>query len=230
MIREGATARLAGLMLLVVAATLMGGIFTAPLFNPIAPPEDLVGAIRVSGSSLSIHASAALRLTSALGTVVLAAMLFATLKEEDANLATLALSFRLVEAAILCAVAISPVLFVTLRHESSANGIADDTLFLTLGSLLVRASNWGFTVAATSFSIGSALFCYLFYRSESVPKWLAGWGVLASLLLCGALLLRVLNLIESETVATFWLPILFELVLGFWLLIWGAEVRRPTRR
>lgn len=216
--------RLAGLMFLVVAATLMGGSILAPLFDPIAPPENLSDAlVDASEDTFRIHLSVLLKLASAAGTVVLATMLFATLRSQDANLATLALSFRLVEATILSAAAICPLLWLLLRQEHAGAGALDGALYLALGSLLVRGSSWGFTVAATFFSIGSTLFCYLFYKAGSIPKWLSGWGVLGSLVLLSGLVLRTINLVDSQTVALFWLPILFEIVLGFWLLIKGTK-------
>ena len=219
-----AAPRLAGLMFLIVPATLMGGSIVAPLFDPIALPENLSDALSdASEDAFRIHLSVLLKLASAAGTVVLATMLFATLRSQDANLATLALSFRLVEATILGAAAICPLLWLLLRQAHSGEGAIDDALYLTLGSLLVRGASWGFTVASTFFSIGSTLFCYLFYKAGSVPKWIAGWGILGSLVLLLGLVLRTINLVDSQTMVLFWLAILFEFVLGFWLLIRGTK-------
>ena len=52
---------------------------------------------------------------------------------------------------------------------------------------------------------------------------LLGWfGVIASILAAGGILLNMIN--PNLTMASFLILIPYEIVLGFWLLIWGGQI------
>jgi hypothetical protein len=75
--------------------------------------------------------------------------------------------------------------------------------------------------------VGGSIFCYLFYKSNYVPKFLAGWGIFTYLTM---LLLSFTSLLLPDIPETikmiFYVPGgLFELIFGFWLLLKGIIVK-----
>ena len=76
---------------------------------------------------------------------------------------------------------------------------------------------------------GSAIFAYLFLRSQYIPRILAGWGVFASLLIATYNLLIVVfpGAVEKLMYVSLAPMGIYEISLGFWLLLKGAKI--PTR-
>src|SRR5438309_1568986 len=82
--------------------------------------------------------------------------------------------------------------------------------------------------SASSFALGSTIFAWLFLRARSIPTWLAWVGVVGSLLILIGLPLQIAGFIRSPVTDLMWIPVaVFEIVLGFWLLITGAP--EPSR-
>jgi len=67
----------------------------------------------------------------------------------------------------------------------------------------------------------STVFCYLWLKSNFVPKPLAAWGVFSSVLLAACTYAAIISPEAGKiiTVAYYGGPIfIFELTMGFWLL------------
>jgi hypothetical protein len=96
-----------------------------------------------------------------------------------------------------------------------------------LGPILKFLLNvpWSVTASATFFAVGSTLFCWLFLRGRLIPVPLAWLGLFASVLLVVGLPLQLAGLLTGAVRQLLWLPMaVFEIPLGFWLLIKGARV------
>ena len=75
--------------------------------------------------------------------------------------------------------------------------------------------------------LGSAVFAYLFLRSHFVPRALAAWGIFASLLLSTYSFGVVLFPATRDFFYAAMVPMfLYEVGLGFWLLVKGVNVQR----
>jgi hypothetical protein len=214
-------ARLAGLMYLTVL-----GFDIAELW--------IESAIRGGGSFLDvahhIQASEALYrigllcgLVGTMTTVLLAVGLYVTLRPVDANLALIALLFRIVETATGAAGVVSA--FATLQVYLAANhsNALDASQLAALVDATSSAS--GSYVAAIFFCVGSTIFFYLFLRSGYIPKMLAGLGVFGSVLY---MLAFAVSLIAPQasgiSIGIGSVPILIaELSTGLWLLIRGIR-------
>jgi hypothetical protein len=98
-----------------------------------------------------------------------------------------------------------------------------------VAELLLQIQGWNVTIIATFFALGSAVFSWLLLRGRLIPVPLAWLGVVASVLLVVGLPLRLVEVISGSVTQLLWLPMaLFEIPLGFWLLITG--VRPATAR
>jgi hypothetical protein len=138
----------------------------------------------------------------------LAVSLYALTRDEDRDLALLALCCRVSESMFA---AISPVLTL------GAAGLEPNA---PLAVLLREVGGWNTPVAAFLFAVGSTIFCYLFLRGRMIPVPLAWPGVLASVLLVIALPLNLAGMLPNTVVNYLWAPMaLFEIPLGV-LLIW----------
>jgi len=94
--------------------------------------------------------------------------------------------------------------------------------------VVVSVDRAGNRIAAVFFGLGSILFCYLWFRSRLIPRVLAAWGILSSLLPILAQLATIIlpGFDVPLRRARSGLPIMtFEILLGFWLLLKGIQGR-----
>jgi hypothetical protein len=84
--------------------------------------------------------------------------------------------------------------------------------------LAIRDSIW--TGHAFVFIAGAFTFYYLLYISTLIPRWLSGYGIIASILLLIANLLEFAQIIPSMMIL--YLPIISnEVILAIWLIVKG---------
>jgi hypothetical protein len=76
--------------------------------------------------------------------------------------------------------------------------------------------------------MGGTLFFYLFFKSAYIPRLLSSWGLLTYLtMLILSFVSILLPNIADSTKMIFYAPGgLFEIVVGFWLLIKGVDIER----
>jgi hypothetical protein len=161
--------------------------------------------------------------------VTLAVTLYALTRDEDRDLALLALCCRVTEGVIAPTSAIQTLGLLSVATASTA-AAPDAAAVQALGALLLQQDGSGALIAATCFAVGSTLFCYLFLRARTIPVLLARLGVFASLLLCVALPLRLLGFLRGPVAYYVWIPMaVFEVTLALWLLIKGVVVPQEER-
>ena len=158
--------------------------------------------------------------------VMLVVALYVVLKPVSKNLALLAVFWRLVECSIAAAsVAIDFAALLLLSGAGSSPSSNSEQQ--ALARLLVSMDTGGNLVAALFFGLGSTVFCYLWFKSRYIPRLLAAWGILASLVPTIAPLATIaLSSLADAPLrrARAGTPILiFEVVIGLWLLIKGIN-------
>jgi hypothetical protein len=167
-----------------------------------------------------------LTLLTAFDALVLGVALYAITRDYDHDVAVLALSCRIVEGVIgaIASVAMLSQLSLALRSAGAVG--ADAAAAHALASALIKAQ-WGI-FGATFFAVGSTLFAWLFLRARSIPTALAWLGVAASVLLVILLTAQLVGIAKSPVTDLMWIPMLvFEGVLGLWLLIKGVAAPAP---
>jgi hypothetical protein len=98
-----------------------------------------------------------------------------------------------------------------------------------VGEGVVGAVSASMLVPATFFAVGSTLFAWLLLRGRMIPVGLAWLGVAASVLVVAGLPMQQAGLLAGTATRLMWVPMLvFELVLGPWLIIKG--VAAPARQ
>jgi hypothetical protein len=217
-------ARVAGLILLLYIAT---GVTSIVLSGRVTSGADGVAARLASMAQHAplVRVNIVLTLLQAAYALVLAVTFYALTRDEDSDLAMIALCCRVAEGVIS---AISPIRALGLLSVASPGTTAsasDAAAAQALGALLLKAGGWSGLIAATCFAAGSTIYCYLFLRARSIPVPLAWLGVLASILLLTVLPLQVAGFIQGSVTNLVWIPMLaFEVPLALWLLIRGLSV------
>ena len=226
---QQAYARFAGLMYLVVDALDIGGVVILAKISGTG--GFLATAHSISASETLYRIGICCGLVGILTTVLLAAGLYVTVKPVDANLAITALLFRLAEVA-LAGVAIV-LAFATLQIYLEANltSAFDTSQLAALADLSSRLSvaptGLATVVSVIFFSVGSAIFFYLFLRSAYIPRILAAGGLIASLF-CLITFVSSLVVVQSSglLLGIGGLPIgIAEILTGLWLLIRGITTQ-----
>jgi len=211
-------ARLAGFLFLWLIVT---GIAGLALESHIAGSGSFAEtAKRITASEHLYRTAICMELIETMSAALLAFALYVILKPIDSLLAQLAMYFRLGES-FLGAVG---VMFAFLRLHlfigPQPNAAAIDRSE-ALADLLGHA---GSNISAIFFSIGSALFFYLFFKSRYIPKALSAFGVFASIVVT-IMLFAILIFPEHEAALNFgWAPMaIAEVATGLWLMAFAGK-------
>jgi hypothetical protein len=160
--------------------------------------------------------------------LVLAVTLYSVTRDQDPDLALMVLVCRTAEG-VVGGISLSRdagrLWLATVTGASAPDPPATNAL----GVLLLRLPEGYMEIGATFFAVGSLCFSYLLLRGRMVPAALAWIGVIASILVVVGLPLQLAGVLGSPITDLMWLPmLLFEVPLGFWLIIKGVAV--PPRR
>lgn len=216
------TPKLLGFMFVFVAvASLLSGLILMSLnYKPTGPPDNISKTmINISDNPTTMQMSIVGELITAIGIVLLALLLYTTLKKQNKIIACWALGLWIIEAVILAVREISVFALLYTSQEYVKAGAPDSSYFQTLGSLFYESTQFGYDVLMVFYCLGGMLFYYLFLKSKYVPKVLSLCGVIvASLGFIGTLFV----LFDYNVPLYVFLPILpFELVIGVWLIVKG---------
>jgi hypothetical protein len=156
--------------------------------------------------------------------VALAWALFVLLRGVDRNQALLALLWRMAEAVVGVVTVLLGVLVVLLVGSQGVGAAFDPEQLHSLVGVLLTARGIGFDVTIFFLSLGTIVNCRLLYRSRFVPRVLAGLGIASfAIMLVGTVVSLVLPQYKDLAMAG-WAPgIVFEVVIGVWLLLKGVR-------
>ena len=219
------SARLAGFMFLFYIATALPAMV---LFDRAATGAGNTERLAsIAQHPTSMHWTVVLTFVTFVDAVALAVALYGVTRDEDHELALFALSCRLGEGVINAMGTVLTLGLLSVATTSVAASGAEATSAQALGAFLLRVSDWSTLVSATCFAVGSTVFAYLFLRARSIPMWLAWLGVLGSAVLVVGLLLQMGGVLRGPVTNYMCVPVaIFEVVLGFWLLVKGVAEPR----
>jgi hypothetical protein len=212
------TPRLLGAVFLLqaVASAVWGLILLEPLIVSGNITESMTN---IANNSLQMRASIVVAMITAIGVTILGSLLFVTLKNQNRNIALVALGLYILEATILAASRIPAFALLRISQEFV---IAGHPAYLqTLGNLFYESADFGDWLHMLPFALGATLFYYLFFKSGFIPRILSLWGLIGALL---ALIGTPLVLLGFDVPTFLFLSILpFELTIGLWLLVKGIR-------
>ena len=208
-------ARLAGFMFLFyIASGLAEMAFLSPTRGAATTAAKLAA---IAQHATMARFSAAVALLMMMNAIVLAVAIYALTRDYDRDLALLALVCRIAEGVLSAAGAGTGRALLTL-----ATG-GDTATATTVAAAIFSMRSLQTLLCATAFAIGSTIYCYLFLRARSIPRWMAWLGLIGSALLIVTLPLQIGGVFTGTPAMLVWIPIaLFEVTFGVWLLIKGA--------
>ena len=201
------------------------GIASLVLFGRATSGEGIAAQLAgIAQHATAVRATVLLDLLQCFSALVLAVTLYAITREQDSDLAMLAMTCRVGEG-LLSAVGI-PSTLALLWLATAAGADAPDTAAAhALGAFLLKGS---VSLTATFFAVGSTLFSWLLLRGRMIPVPLAWIGVVASVLLVVGLPLQAAGFLRGPVTSFMWIPMVaFEVPLALWLLTKG--VAAPAR-
>jgi len=218
-------ARLAGAMFLFINAI---GIFSEIIVRGSLLSGDITQvAQNIISSERLYRLSIVGDLVMFAGGLVLIWALYVLLRPVNRDLALLAVFFRIVETAVSVAATLASLIAVRLLSSAEYLKVFEADELHVLSRLARNAFGFGQDVGFIFFALGSTVFAYLLLRSRYVPLILAGWGVFASLLFTVYNLVIIVfpGAVETLMYVSF-APIgIYEITLGFWLLLKGAKIQ-----
>ncbi|MDP1921900.1 MAG: DUF4386 domain-containing protein [Myxococcales bacterium] len=157
--------------------------------------------------------------------IVLAFALFVIMERVNRNLAMLALGLKLVEAVLGSSLVLSG--YIGLRMLNATAAPLDEAIgqFLTVRST-------GMTVVMVFLGLDLVLFFSLLFKSRYVPRALSALGVFSYALILVQSVIGLLvpaggaaqTMVTTMSMALFAPSVLFELLIGGWLLIKGLKL------
>ncbi len=216
-------ARIAGLAYIVV---IFLGIFSVNLVesNLIVAGNDAATANDFMASEIQFRIGIASELIMFVLVVLLSWALYVVLKTVNQNLALIALLWRVGEAILGSSIAVVSGLIPLLLLNGDA-AFETEQLHALVG-LFLEVRNAGLDFVLVFIGLGGTVFCYLFYKSNYVPRILAAWGILTylSMLILSLASILLPNFPEPMKMIVYAPGGLFEIIFGFWLLIKGVKI------
>lgn len=173
----------------------------------------------IESNQLLFRMGATYDLLMFIGVIILSVALHNVLKTVNKSVSQTALYSRIGEALIgsltvVCSIGI----LIMMNSDHSSEEINKITAFIfEIKHVLLN-------IVYAYLGFGSILFCFLFYKSRYIPRFLAAFGILAFALVFGESIAVLLFSVKS-TVFTGAPAILFEITIGLWLMIKGVNTR-----
>lgn len=217
------SARVAGVTYLFYSAI---GICSGLLMHHATSAEgDAAMLARIGEYATDVRITILITILESFSALVLAVTLYGITRDQDHELAMLALVCRVAEGVL-------GMLSIPNRLELlwlAKTGAADTATTNALSAFLLMPGP-SIPLGAIFFAVGSGIFSYLLLRGRIVPVGIAWLGVFASGLLVVALPLQLAGFPTGPVTGyTQWVPgLVFQIVLALWLIIKGAAT--PTTR
>ena len=205
-----------GVLLIVATAAAL----VASAIQPAIEGSDYLAG--VASHPMRMAAGALGTLLAAATSVGIAVALYPLLKRTHAALAMGAVVFRTIEAVFYAAGVVSLLAIGSIAKDladgSASNASASQSIADALGSFHDHAGS----VAVFALCIGGFLYYVALWRARLLPRWLAGWGVLAAVSMETAVLLSIVLDKPITSYVALAAPIfLQEMVMAVWLLVKG---------
>jgi hypothetical protein len=184
----------------------------------------------IMAKELLFRFTTAYELIMYVGVVILSIALYAILKTVNKDLALFALCCRLIEAIMGCIAVLSSLVILQLLNGEKYSAVFEAEQLIALVGLNLDVQTAARSILLVFFSLGTIVFCYLFFKSKYIPRILAVFGIFSfTLVLIKVFVVFLFPNLPAQLV--FHLPgILFEVLIGLWLLIKGVNVEQWEKR
>lgn len=216
------TSRIAGFMFLFILVAIL---LNSTLFSKLIVPGDVPTTIQnVADNPFILPLGVANELILSIAGMILAIALYFILKYISRPLATAGLILKIAETILSAVIALLNFLawkFLTLGPEIEGNSPED---LQQLAGTFLTMHDAVYSIPMIFLGPNLVIFCYLFLTSGAIPKWLAVFGIL-SYTLVFVYALGSIVFPELPGLILAFPSILFELLIGLWLVFKGIDTR-----
>jgi Domain of unknown function (DUF4386) len=183
--------------------------------------QSILGALdplaAVGASSTLVAIGAMLWLLAVAGDAAHGILMFPVLKQFSERIAFGYFGARIMDALFVAVMALLILFQIPLANEHLKAG-APDT-FQALSAVLMQAQLYAYDFGMLTVGVAGLMLCYLFYKTQLVPRILGVWGLLGYAVILGGSVLEVVgfNLHSLHTIPGG----LWELFIGVWLIVKG---------
>jgi hypothetical protein len=202
--------------ILFITAT-VAPILTFYFLDSLGSPDYLVN---IAANETKIIQGILIELVWALAVLGIPVMAFPVLKKHNEGLALGFLGFRFIEAVSVMVHSIILIPLLSLSQEYVMAGAPVDSIYLTLGGLLLAARDGAFLMGSGFvWSLSALILNYALLKSKLVPRWLSGWGLVGGVLSLTVYLSQIFSMPLTDWL---FLPIASqEMVFAVYLIIKG---------
>lgn len=226
---QARAARIAGSMYLIGMAT---GIFGEAFVRGslIVSGNVTRTAQNIIGSELLYRIGIATDLFTFASVVVLTWALYVLLRPVNKDLVLLAVFFRVAEVATHFVVTLNSLVALRLLTGADPQATFETSQLHTLARVAIGTQADGVSMGFILLGLGSTVFAYLLLESRYVPRALAIWGVFSSLLISAAAFWDIVfpSTAEIPLLSSYAAMFIYEVTLGSWLLLKGANIRSTS--
>jgi hypothetical protein len=218
------TARLVGfLYLFAMALSIFGEAFVRG--RMIVPRDAVQTATNIAASETLFRLSIVTDLLLYVCDIVLFWGLYVILKRINQNAVMLATFMRIVETAILAVTTLTAFIALRLLGGGSYLDVIETAQLQALARAFLSVYGIGLSIGFVFLGLGSAVFSYVWLKSRYIPRALAWLGIFGSLILSiFSLATMVYPRVWEVMGMVYMMPMgLYEVGLGFWLLIKGIQ-------
>ena len=200
------------------------GVFGPVIVKPILDNESYL--VNIFEHKNQVLVGALFQLIMAFACSGIAIGLYPILKKYNQSLALGAIGFRLIENVFMIVAALGLLSLLSLSQEFVKADALTAPAFQTVGALLLAVRFWSSLVLSQfGWAIGALMYYYVFYRTNLIPRWLSGWGLVAIILHLTSVFLTMFTQIDpfsGSLTILMNIPIgLQELALAVWLIVKG---------
>ena len=183
----------------------------------------------IMANELLFRIGITIELIMSVGLIVLALSLYIILKPANRNLALLGLLWKLAEATIAAAIVlVSFIALQVLNGDAYVKAFTPEQLLTPVG-LILNAHVATYSIPMVFLGLDMMIFSYLFFKSEYIPRILAGFGIISFALIFIHALMFILTpeyAVMPINQIIFYAPSgLFEIIIGLWLLSKGINAQ-----
>lgn len=214
------SARIVGILFIIAtAAPITSVVFVPGLFGP----ADVANVWLLAANESSIRIGALLEFAMAVAVAAIPIWMYPILKKYNESMALGYVVARLIEGVMFTLSVICLLTLLTLSKEYAVAAAPDAAYYQTLGTTILAVRSVQSIFAQFSFGLGSIGFYYLLFKSNLIPRWLGGWGLVGSILFFASAFLPMFG---YDTGSTSYLLMnipgaLEEMVFAVWLIVKG---------
>jgi len=204
--------------LLIILTSILSLIFIGGKYTVMGDNAASVAKMSQNGMLVRINAAYEMLMFSAV--IVLAVLLFEITKSINSALARTAMLLRIAEALMgYIGIILSLGVLSATRESAGADAVS------SLAILLLNLKDIAYMILSVCISMGTVLFFVLLQRARYLPSFLTLWGIFGFGLMLIAGLMQITDVPAGDIVnaVAAGLVILFELVVGLWLIVKGIN-------